>query len=57
MKFNKSMEIVELVFKEQSLVVKNNGVINKIAFKTLTRYQDLIENDQIRAILSMINLA
>lgn len=57
MKINNPMKVIELVFKEQSVIVENNGVINKIAFNAINKYQELMANEQIGAILSMLNIA
>ena len=57
MKINNPMKVIELVFKEQSVIVENNGVINKIAFTAINKYQELVANEQIGAILSMLNIA
>ncbi|MBK2124721.1 hypothetical protein [Fangia hongkongensis] len=51
------MKIIELVFKEQSIIIETNGVINKIGFNAANKHQELMANEQIGAILSILNLA
>lgn len=50
------MKVIGLIFKEQSVLVENNGVIGQISFEAVSQYQDLMINEQIQAIISLLKV-